>query len=188
MTTRRLTAALVASVLLFGTAAGCASSDDSGSGDDTDTTEESTDETTDETTDEDTDDTTDEDTDDTSDSGDTTEDTDLGDLGDLGDVLGGECLEFAVAYASLGLAILGAADESAAEELSATLDELDASVPEEVQDDWEVVRGAYEDWAEAISENGILSDEATEASEALSEGDVAEAQANIDAYLEEACS
>lgn len=181
MTTRRLTAALVASILMFGTAAGCASSDDSGS-------DENTDETTEETTDE----TTAEDTEDTTDSGDSTDGTDLGDdlgdLGDLGDALGGECLEFAVAYASLGLAILGATDESAAEDLGATLDELDASVPEEVQDDWEVVRGAYEDWADAISENGLLSDEATEASEALSEGDVADAQANIDAYLEEACS
>lgn len=183
MTTRRLTAALVASVLLFGTAAGCASSDDSGSDDTTENTDENTDETTDSG---DTEDTTDSGDTDTSDLGDLGDE--LGDLGDELDALGGECLDFAVAYASLGLAILGATDESAADDLSATLDELDASVPDEVQDDWETVRAAYEDWATAISENGILSDEATEASEALSEGDVADAQANIDAYLEEACS
>ncbi len=182
MRTRRITAALVASVLLFGTAAGCASgSDDEGSSDDTEQESNDTD-------------TTAGDSGDSGDSGDTEDTGDLGDLGDLGDDLGdlgdlgGDCLEFSLAYSGLYLSVLGAVDEESAQEIQDSIDELNASVPDDIADDFETVSAAISDWVDAISEYGLLSEEATQASEALDEGDVAEANQNIEDWLAEECS
>ena len=92
--------------------------------------------------------------------------------------------------------MLGGSDEDLAE-LEASLDELGASIPSEIEGDFEVVRDAYTEFAEGMS--GIdFSDPSTfldesvsgqmeEASAALETPEVEEAMANIEAYFDELC-
>jgi hypothetical protein len=177
MSLRKLLAALFAATLLL---AACGGGDDNDDDASTDTTEESdSTESTDES------DSAESDTD----SGDLGDLDDLGDLGDLGGL--GDCLEFSLGYAGIflgGLGALGGADEDQIAEYEAQLDELNAAVPDEVSDEFEVVSAAYTEYYEALANNSNTSDEVAEAGEALEADDVVEAQATIDKYLEEECS
>ena len=118
------------------------------------------------------------------------------DLGNLGD-----CVEASAAFIQITLLPVGAAmglSEAEAAELETTFDELDASIPDEVQGDYEVMRDAYLEFAEAMGGINLAEDptalldedvaaQMEEATAALEEPEVVEAQENIQAYFDELC-
>ena len=135
--------------------------------------------------------------DDSSSSGDDSSSSDdIPDLGNLDD-----CLEASAAFLQITLIPLGAAfggSEEDMAELEQSLEELDASIPDEVSDDYQIVREAYADYAEAMGGLDLsgdptalldpdVADQLEEASAALEDPEVVEAQENIQAYFEELC-
>lgn len=116
----------------------------------------------------------------------------IGDLPDDAET----CLEIGLAYAGLGIGMLGSAfgaDTGDVEELNRQLEELETKVPDEIADDFQIVADAFAEFGNAMtSTGGNILDPATqqaleEASEALEAPEVTEAQANIEAYLEREC-
>ena len=121
---------------------------------------------------------------------------DIPDLGSLD-----ECFEASMAFASITLIPLGlsfgATDEDL-EELQDSLEELDASIPEEVSEDFEVIKEAYQEFGEAMSEVDFtdpqalldedISQQMEDASALIETPEVEEATANIEAYFEENCA
>ncbi len=104
---------------------------------------------------------------------------DLGDLDDLEDLDMGnleECMSIGVTYAGLALSVLGG--EDAAKEALGEVDELKTKFPDELEDDLDVVADAYA----KVAEDGFI-----EGGEAMETDEFKEADANIQAYLEEAC-
>jgi len=165
---KRLLALLLASFLVFGAAACGSDSDEKSSDEKSSSAEESTDEesTDEEATDEEA--TDEESTDEEATDEDTsTDDMDIPDMGDLGD-----CLEVAGTYGSILMSVLGSD-----EDLEAALGELDSlggSIPEDLQDDLDVI-------AEGLADaDGIV-----EAGEFMESDEFVEADANIQAYLED---
>ena len=121
--------------------------------------------------------------------------SDVPDLGNMGD-----CVEAAAAFAQVTLIPLGltfGATEEDLAELQDSLDELDASIPDEVKDDYEVLRDAYAEFGEVMSgvdftDPGAMLDPDTadameEAGALLETPEVQEATDNIDAYFSENC-
>ena len=187
MRTTKPLAVLFASLLLFGAAACSSDSDDETSTEDASAQDDGA--------------TSGDDSsssgDDSSSSGDDSSSSDdIPDLGNLDD-----CLEASAAFLQITLIPLGAAfggSEEDMAELEQSLEELDASIPDEVSDDYQIVREAYADYAEAMGGLDLsgdptalldpdVADQLEEASAALEDPEVVEAQENIQAYFEELC-
>jgi hypothetical protein len=100
-----------------------------------------------------------------------TPDTSLPDLGDLDD-----CVGLAGTYAGLAFSVIGGPD--AAAEAQPVIDELRPRLPEDLQDDLDVVADAFT----RIVEDGVL-----EGIGALADSDFQEANGNITDYLQENC-
>jgi hypothetical protein len=110
------------------------------------------------------------------------------------DFMGSDCyetaMEFSSFYASLGGAFAGTGDTDEYEEL---LDGYASSAPDELKDDFEVIRDEYVPFFEAIAEIDQSNPDAgdmqklAEASEDVDSEAVEEATANITAYFEEHC-
>ncbi len=115
------------------------------------------------------------------------------------DIVGDEaqaCLEIGLAYASLSLSMLGTAfgaDQADVDEMTQQLADLRAEVPAEIEDDFEVFSQAMSEFGSVMTDaGGNLFDPATQqaledAGQALETPEVKEAQANIEAYLEQNC-
>ena len=181
--------------------AACGSDDDSGSLSDqveqSDTTEAASEDTQapDETTADDG--TTDATTDATSDLGDLGDDLEgLGE--DLEDLTGstipnmdnlGDCLNFSLAYASVflaGLGALGGMTEEDVAQAQADLEELQGSVPEELADDFATVSEAYSAYWEELVGTSLM--DMGDIEDPMQDPDVAAADENINAWLDENCS
>jgi hypothetical protein len=115
--------------------------------------------------------------DDSTSSDDTPNLDDLGDLGDLDMGALGDCMAIGMTYAGLALGALGGGDEAAQEALDA-IDELETQLPSELEDDIAVIADAYA----TMAEEGIM-----EGGEALDTDEFKEADANIQAYIDETC-
>jgi hypothetical protein len=167
---KKLLAALLATVFVFSFVA-C--SDDGGDEETTTTDEEtteSTDEESTESTDEESTESTDEESTDATDEEATDDTTGLDDLDNLGD-----CLEVSLTYAGLFLSLLPGAEVDSAE-IEQSLDEIRGSVPEDVQDDLDVIADGLAD-----------ADSYEDVSDFLDSDEFTEADANINAYFEEEC-
>jgi len=124
----------------------------------------------------------------------------------LEDVAGGEmadCVAVGLAYMTLTLGVgfgsLGAAMGADTEQMQATADELSdlqEDIPEDIREDFETIRTAYEDMiAELDLPEGetpnLLDPEFQEklddASALLESPEVEDAQANIEAYMQDQC-
>ncbi len=125
-----------------------------------------------------------------SDSGDSDSDIDLpdsDDLDDIPDVFGGDCLEFALAYSTVflgGAAALFGSDEDVAD-MQSELDDLGGSVPSDIADEFDTVTEAYNEFFEAVGDEGLFGAGDIPAPE--DDPDVVEAQATIDAWLADNC-
>lgn len=164
-TTKKLLAALLAGTMVFAAAA-CG-----GDGDDPEVVESSSDT--------------------GSDSGDL-DDLDLGILGDE------ECANVGLAYATISLGALGAMfggamDDGELDEMEQELEDLEAEVPDQIADDFEVIRGAFAEFGEALGDGGgnimdpEYQEQLEEAGAVLESDEVMEAQSNIEAWLTENC-
>ena len=124
-----------------------------------------------------------------SDSGDSVDDLDLPDDLDITDIPGvdDDCAEFALAYSTVFLggfaAMFGGEEEMA--EVQAELDELGASVPAEISDEFDIVTESYNEFFEAIGDGGLLGAADVPAPEDDPEG--LEAQETIDEWLADNC-
>jgi len=136
----------------------------------------------------------DEATDDLGDAGDALDEMpgDLGDLGEgleeLDDMMDSGCLEFSLAYASVFLSGLGAFGGMSEEEVAqaqADLEELQASVPEELSEDFATVSEAYSSYFEELAGSTLA--EMGELEDPMSDPDVAAADENINTWIEENC-
>lgn len=105
------------------------------------------------------------------DDADATPDTSLPDLGDLDD-----CVGLAGTYAGLAFSVIGGPD--AAAEAQPVIDELRPRLPEDLQEDLDVVADAFT----RIVEDGVL-----EGIAALADSDFQEANGNVTGYLQENC-
>jgi len=95
----------------------------------------------------------------------------------LDDVLGGDfgnCMEVGAQYASVLMAVLGG--DEAMQQAMDDLDAIKGEVPEDIQDDLDVIASGLADT------NGII-----EAGEFMDSDEYKEADKNITAYLEETC-
>lgn len=117
---------------------------------------------------------------------------DLGDLGegleDLDEFMDSGCLEFSLAYASVflsGLGAFGGMSEEEVEQAQADLQELQASVPDELQEDFATVADAYSSYFEELAGSTLA--EMGELEDPMSDPDVAAADENINAWIEENC-
>jgi hypothetical protein len=112
--------------------------------------------------------------------------------------LDGDCAQVGLAYATISLGALGAMfggamSDDEMQEMEDELADLDVDIPDEIADDFEVLRDAFAEFAEGTSglSGNLLDPEYQEqlekAGEALDSPEVEEAQANIEAYLEREC-
>jgi hypothetical protein len=110
----------------------------------------------------------------------------------------GECLELSSAYLSISMgsmAVMGGPD--AVEEMQQAWGDLEGSVPDELQGDFQVLSDAFDEFAAAFEgvdtsdPTAMLTEEFSqqmeEASAALETPEAEEAQANIEAWLDENC-
>lgn len=121
-----------------------------------------------------------------------------GDGVDIPGVLGGDCLEFQLAYSTLSLSAFSAgADEAQQQELEEALDEMGGKVPDEIADDFEVVSDAYREAMQIYLQSGGVvggagagpsSEDIERADEILAAPEVVEAQENINTWLEQNCA
>jgi hypothetical protein len=121
-------------------------------------------------------DTTEADSNDSSSSDSSSDEPDLSDLGDMD--LGNldECMTVAATYAGLAMSALGG--EEAAKEALSQLDELKTELPSDLEDDLDVIAEAYGE----VADKGII-----DGADALDSDEFNEADANIQAWLEETC-
>jgi hypothetical protein len=114
-----------------------------------------------------------------------------------------DCVSVGLAYMTLTLGVgfgsLGAAFGADPEEMQATADELAdlrEQIPEAIQEDFDTIRNAYEDMLSQLDvgdgETPNLLDpefqeKVEEATAVLESDDVEDAQANIEAYMEDEC-
>ncbi len=118
----------------------------------------------------------------------------LDDLNDLG-VVSGDCAQASLAYFSLSMQALGASfggDQAALDEMQSSIDELEAEIPSEIEDDFTTYADALQQYGEAmrdldISELATGGDDVQQAAELMESSDVTEAQANIEQYFEDNC-
>lgn len=120
---------------------------------------------------------------------------DLGDLGDLGEGLEGlddfmdsDCLEFSLAYSTMFLGGLGlfGGDPEAVEQAQDDLAEIEASVPDEIADEFAIVSEAYGEFYEAMGDSTLS--EMGDIDDPMSDPEVEEASDAINTWLEEECS
>lgn len=170
--------ALCVAVLLAGSVAACSKSEDTAAT--TTTAKASSDKST----------TTEKDSGDSTDSGDSsTGDFDMGNLE--------ECMAVSTAWLSIvgaPLAALGGQmTEADIEEFNAQLEELESQVPDDIKGDMAIVGEAYAEYFQAMGElmqEGDLltnADKLEELGEKIESPEVSEAEANIEAYLDETC-
>jgi hypothetical protein len=114
------------------------------------------------------------------------------DDGGLAFLPGGDCLEFQLAFSSLMLTdtFAFAADEAQRRELDEGLEELRAMVPGDIADDFAVVSDAFGQAMRVGLSGSASGDPAAEAEvQALLESpEVQQAQASINAWLEDNCT
>jgi hypothetical protein len=127
-------------------------------------------------------------------SDDDSSDDDMDDLdGALDDLNAlGPCMDAAIAWASIALAPLTLMSpdvtEEQIEELNATIEEMEADIPEEIADDLLVIQEAFAEYAEAFDADGTLDLQALEAMGEMMESDeYVEASENVDAWFTENC-
>lgn len=139
----------------------------------------------------------------TTDGGTTTETDDTTDFGSIDDLAPGvlpdgaeECIEIGLAYASLSLGMLGGAFGASAsdlEQMNSELEDLEAKLPAEIRDDFQVVGEAIAEFGNAMTAaGGNILDPANqqameEAAAAMETPEVKAAQAEIEAYLDREC-
>jgi hypothetical protein len=113
-------------------------------------------------------------------------------------VVGGDCLQFQLAYSTVGFSgLFGAgASEEQQDELNEALGQMRGSVPGEIEDDFEIVAEALQEAMQlglsAGELTGVTSEDsaarAAEAEAMLNSPEVLEAQNNIDTWLIQNCS
>ena len=180
--------ALAVALTLVGAAAGCGD-DDSGS--DEDSAEETT------TTEEEGSEDEGSESEDEDSSGDVDLDSGAVDFGNLE-----ECLEFAGAYASLGLVFLGGAfggegaEDIDVDEIIGEVEAVASEAPDDVQDAFDTVISTYQDVFENMEDAGVDLNDAfdftdpdlAEAMEPLNSDDFNEANNEVSAFLDEQCA
>jgi hypothetical protein len=109
---------------------------------------------------------------------------------------GGDCVQFQMAYMTLtmgGFLSFGA-DPSQIDELDQQLREMGGMVPSEIEDDFDIVTGAFRESMQVALGSGALiggepSEEQTREAEAILESpEVLEAQENVNNWLEDNCT
>jgi hypothetical protein len=102
-----------------------------------------------------------------------------------------ECASAAVAFGTLSLGFTG--DEAQASELENQLNELQGKIPDQIRDDFETVRNAYQAYFQALRDAGgnILDPDVQQqlqgASDALDTPEVQAANERISDYFENTC-
>jgi hypothetical protein len=119
------------------------------------------------------------------------------DDGGIPGILGGDCVEFQLAYSTLTMSALfgiGADDEQYAD-LERSLADMQGNVPDEIEDDFAIVSDAFRESMQLALTSGGLSgstegdeEEMAEAESLLASPEVVEAQNNIDTWLIENCA
>jgi hypothetical protein len=111
--------------------------------------------------------------------------------------VGGECVEFQLAYTTLAFTgMFGAgASEEQREELERSLGDLRDMAPEEIRDEFEIVADAYQEAMSIVFQPGNLTSgegpseaDSRRAEEILESPEVVEAQETINDWLNENCS
>jgi hypothetical protein len=112
-------------------------------------------------------------------------------------LLGGECVEFSLAYTTLSFSTFAVgADETAQAELDEAITEMRTLVPDEIEGDFEVVSEAYREAMQIIVDSGGLigngtgpsEEQSRRVDEILEAPEVVAAQENINTWLTENCS
>jgi hypothetical protein len=113
------------------------------------------------------------------------------DNGGIPGLIGGDCVQFETAFATLTLTdtFTAGADESQRDEIDQALADLRGEIPSEIEDDYNVVADAYRQAIQAATP-GVdpTSPELQEAEAKLNSPEVLEAQDNINRWIEENCT